>query len=71
MSTLPELVSQKYQSAYGTPTPFLVDEENKHLLFNDSVAKIVTQNDIQVSLPPNLPLWLMAVLNPVYHCSTT
>jgi hypothetical protein len=52
MSTLPELISQKYQSAYGTPTPFLVDEENKHLLFKDSVAKIITQNDIQVSRAP-------------------
>jgi len=52
MATLPELISQKYQSAYGTPTPFLLNVESDHLLFTDSVAKIITQNDIQVSLPP-------------------
>jgi len=32
--------------------PVPVNTENKHLLFTDSVAKIITQNDIQVSLPP-------------------
>lgn len=49
MASLPELISQKYSSAYGTPPPpSSLTAENKHLLFTHSVAKIVTQNNIQV-----------------------
>src|SRR5271156_5840077 len=53
LESLPSLISKTYQSAFGIPSIFPSDliTENKHLLFTDSAAKIITQNGIQVPFP--------------------
>jgi hypothetical protein len=67
MESLPDLVSKMYQSAYGNSFPAPIDIDNKHLLFTESTAKIVTNNNIQVR-PPSM---LMVVFNPLCSRTTT
>jgi hypothetical protein len=67
IENLAGLVSKTYQTAYRKDLAFHANLENKHLLFRDSTAKIITQNDIQVR--DIYQLGLIVVLNPM--CSGT